>query len=195
MPQATTSPASGRDGVGERPADDLVAALSALITHLKRRSGDPDTNARAYLLGHVERLAPVRATDLADHVALDLSTISRHLRSLEDAGFLTRSPDPDDRRASLLSVTDEGLVFLDHARRGGRAVILAGQKEVLGLVEAFLARHPEFKIVPWPELWRSGLGTEPLDSADGSTDTLLMTPHSHGTDGFFVAVLERQGTA
>jgi 16S rRNA (cytosine967-C5)-methyltransferase len=64
-----------------------------------------------------------------------------------------------------------------------------------GQVEAFLARHPEFKIVPWPELWRSGLGTEPLDSADGSTDTLLMTPHSHGTDGFFVAVLERQGTA
>jgi len=28
-------------------------------------------------------------------------------------------------------------------------------------------------------------------SADGSAETLQMTPLSHGTDGFFVAVLER----
>ena len=125
MPQATTSPASGRDGVDERPADDLVAALSALVTHLKRRSGDPDTSARAYLLGHVDRLAPVRATDIADCTALDLSTISRHLRGLEDAGLLTRSPDPDDRRASLLSVTDEGRAFVADAVRARTAVLAA----------------------------------------------------------------------
>jgi DNA-binding MarR family transcriptional regulator len=125
MPQATTSPALGRDGAGARPADDLVAALSTLITHLKRKAGDPDTSARAFLLGHVERLAPVRATDLADHVALDLSTISRHLRGLEDAGLLTRSPDPDDRRASLLSVTDEGRAFVEEAVRARTAMLAA----------------------------------------------------------------------
>ena len=125
MPQATTSPASGRDGVAGRPADDLVAALSALVTHLKRRSGDPDTSARAFLLGHVARLAPVRATDIADCTALDLSTISRHLRGLEDAGLLTRSPDPDDRRASLLSVTDEGRAFVADAVRARTAMLAA----------------------------------------------------------------------
>jgi DNA-binding MarR family transcriptional regulator len=123
MPQATTSPAPGRDGAGARPADDLVAALSTHITHLKRKAGDPETSARAFLLGHVDRLAPVRATDLADHVALDLSTISRHLRGLEDAGLLTRSPDPDDRRASLLSLTDEGRVFLGDAVRARTAML------------------------------------------------------------------------
>ena len=47
----------------------------------------------------------------------------------------------------------------------------------------------DFKIVPWLELWRSAIGTEAPASADGSTDALLMTPRSHGTDGFFVAVL------
>jgi DNA-binding MarR family transcriptional regulator len=109
--------------VDERPGDDLVAALASLIIHLKRRSGDPETSARAFLLGHVDRLAPVRATDLAEHVALDLSTISRHLRALEDAGLLTRSPDPDDRRASLLSVTDEGHHYLDHAVRARTALL------------------------------------------------------------------------
>jgi DNA-binding MarR family transcriptional regulator len=125
MSQATTSPPAGRDGVGVRPADELVVALSALVTHLKRKAGDPDTGARAFLLGHVDRLAPVRATDLVDHTALDLSTISRHLRGLEDAGLLTRSPDPDDRRASLLSVTDEGRAFVEDAVRA-RTAMLAG---------------------------------------------------------------------
>ena len=123
MPQATTSRAPGRDGVTERPADDLVAALSALVTQLKRRSGDPEASARAFLLGHVERMEPVRATDLADHVGLDVSTISRHLRGLEDAGLLERSPDPDDRRASLLHVTDEGRLFLDRSARARIALL------------------------------------------------------------------------
>ena len=123
MPQATTSPAPGRDGVAERPADDLVAALSALVTQLKRRSGDPENGARAFLLAHVDRLAPVRATDLTDATALDLSTISRHLRGLEDAGLLTRSADPDDRRASLLTVTDAGRVFLAEAVRARTAML------------------------------------------------------------------------
>ena len=123
MPQATTSPAPGRDGVAERPADDLVAALSALVTQLKRRSGDPENGARAFLLAHVDRLAPVRATDLTDATALDLSTISRHLRGLEDAGLLTRSADPDDRRASLLTATDAGRVFLAEAVRARTAML------------------------------------------------------------------------
>jgi len=123
MPQATTSPAPRRDGVTERPAEDLVAALSALVTQLKRRSGDPENGARAFLLAHVDRLAPVRATDLTDATALDLSTISRHLRGLEDAGLLTRSPDPDDRRASLLTVTDAGRVFLADAVRARTAML------------------------------------------------------------------------
>jgi 16S rRNA (cytosine967-C5)-methyltransferase len=61
-------------------------------------------------------------------------------------------------------------------------------------VEAFLARHPEFKLIPWRRLWEEALPeTPPRPSADGSEATLLMTPLSHGTDGFFVAVLEQQG--
>jgi 16S rRNA (cytosine967-C5)-methyltransferase len=61
-------------------------------------------------------------------------------------------------------------------------------------VEVFLARHAEFKLIPWRQLWGEALPeTPPRPSADSSEDTLLMTPLSHGTDGFFVAVLERQG--
>ena len=125
MPQPTIAPAPDRDEVIARSADELVAALSAMVTQFKRRSGDPDTGARAFLLGHVDRLAPVRATEIADCTALDLSTVSRHLRGLEDAGLLVRSPDPDDRRASLLSVTDEGRAFVADAVRARTALLAA----------------------------------------------------------------------
>jgi DNA-binding MarR family transcriptional regulator len=106
-----------------RSSDDVIASIVAIIGSLKRRSGDPEASARAFLLGHVERLSPVRATDLAEHVGLDLSTISRHLRGLEDAGLLVRSPDPDDRRASLLAATDEGRAFVDRSTRARTALL------------------------------------------------------------------------
>lgn len=61
-----------------------------------------------------------------------------------------------------------------------------------GQIAAFLARFPAFRLVAWPELWRNAIGNEPPPSADGSSEALLMTPRSHGTDGFFVAVLQRQ---
>ena len=58
-------------------------------------------------------------------------------------------------------------------------------------VATFLARHPEFTLIPWRTLWAEALPeVAPRRSADGSEETLLMTPLSHGTDGFFVAVLQ-----
>ncbi|HVQ10326.1 MAG TPA: RsmB/NOP family class I SAM-dependent RNA methyltransferase, partial [Methyloceanibacter sp.] len=60
-------------------------------------------------------------------------------------------------------------------------------------VEAFLSRFPQYSILPWPSLWEaSPLSAAPPQSADGSGQTLLMTPRTFGTDGFFVAVLERK---
>jgi len=60
-------------------------------------------------------------------------------------------------------------------------------------VAVFLDRHADFKIVPWRELWEAAIPVAPAPSADGADDTLLMTPQSHGTDGFFVSVVERTG--
>ena len=119
MVQATNPPAvTVTPGSADTPGPsdtDLFTALAALIGHLKRRVGDADTGARMFLLHHVGRNDTMRATDLAEQTGHDLSTISRHLRSLEDDGLLTRSPDPDDRRASLLEVTGSGRAYLDRA--------------------------------------------------------------------------------
>lgn len=58
-------------------------------------------------------------------------------------------------------------------------------------VDAFLARFPEFRIVPWREVWGGALNVPAPPSADRSDETLLMTPLNFGTDGFYVAVLQR----
>jgi 16S rRNA (cytosine967-C5)-methyltransferase len=59
-------------------------------------------------------------------------------------------------------------------------------------VAAFLARHPDVKVVPYKEQWSMTIGGPAPDSADAAQDTLLLTPSRHDTDGFFVAVLRKR---
>jgi 16S rRNA (cytosine967-C5)-methyltransferase len=55
----------------------------------------------------------------------------------------------------------------------------------------FLARMPDFAIRPWREAWQaSGLGTPPAGGDDGGA--LQLTPFQHGTDGFYVSILEKR---
>ncbi len=85
------------------------------------------------------------------------------------------------------SVLDAGAGFV---KPGGRIVyvtcsILAEEDE--DRVTAFLARHPDFRVLPVPA---------PNALADNRTPEgyLRLTPLSADTDGFFVAVLEKTST-
>jgi 16S rRNA (cytosine967-C5)-methyltransferase len=59
-------------------------------------------------------------------------------------------------------------------------------------VKQFLAENKEFKILPYAQQWARAIGGKAPASADGSNETLLLTPHQHNVDGFFVAVMQRQ---
>jgi 16S rRNA (cytosine967-C5)-methyltransferase len=58
-------------------------------------------------------------------------------------------------------------------------------------IQGFLAGHADFRLLPVGEIWRSAIGGE----CPAPGPMLHLTPARHGTDGFFVAVLERQATA
>ena len=59
-------------------------------------------------------------------------------------------------------------------------------------IAAFLANHADFAVVALARgVGRAASAATPPASADGSDDTLLLTPARHGTDGFFIAVLRR----
>lgn len=77
---------------------------------------------------------------------------------------------------------------------GGRIVYVTCSvlpEENTDQVARFIAEHPEFSVVPHAEVWAATIGGTPPTSADGRDDGLLLTPASHGTDGFFIAVLKR----
>jgi len=117
------------------------------------------------------------------------------------SGVWRRRPDAKWRLAPQMlearlkeqeAVLDEGAALV---RPGGRIAYITCSvlpPENRDQVDAFLGRHTDFKLLPWRTLWETSLpDATPPDSADGSADTLQLTPLRHGTDGFFIAVLQR----
>jgi 16S rRNA (cytosine967-C5)-methyltransferase len=81
-------------------------------------------------------------------------------------------------------------------RRGGRLCYFTCSllpEENTAQVHAFLAANLDFKLVPYTEQWAAAIGGFAPASADGSKETLLLTPYQHDVDGFFVAVMKREG--
>jgi 16S rRNA (cytosine967-C5)-methyltransferase len=114
-------------------------------------------------------------------------------------GTWRRNPDakwrlrPED----LADLTALQAEILDSAQRlvkpGGRLVyvtcsLLAEENEQQ--VAHFLAGHPAFSLLPVGSVWRAVIGTE----APAEGEMLRLTPARHGTDGFFVALIERAAT-
>lgn len=65
------------------------------------------------------REGPSRVGDIAEHIISDASTVSRQVSHLTALGLLEKVPDPQDRRAQLVALSDEGRALLDElvARR------------------------------------------------------------------------------
>jgi DNA-binding MarR family transcriptional regulator len=61
------------------------------------------------LLGHLtEAPGPLTMTQLADRVVYSRSGLTYQAGLLEKAGLITRGPDPDDDRATLVTITQDG---------------------------------------------------------------------------------------
>lgn len=68
------------------------------------------------LLWRLALEGPLRTTALAEAVHSDISTVSRHVTALVSQGWISRMPDPDDGRAYLLVVTDDGRQIFERIR-------------------------------------------------------------------------------
>jgi DNA-binding MarR family transcriptional regulator len=86
----------------------LATALFAVVQGSRHAVQDPVDRVTATVLADVGRLGPVRPSDLADQLRLDLSTVSRHVSALVDKGLLERCVHPDDARAQQLTLTEAG---------------------------------------------------------------------------------------
>lgn len=99
----------------ERVILDLELELSVLVRRLKRVIGErartihPDLTPAGYLmLAYMIERGPVRASAVVEAFNLDKGAVSRHVQALVDFRLATKERDPDDGRAWVVSLTDEG---------------------------------------------------------------------------------------
>ena len=85
--------------------------------------GEVVDRAAYWLMILVSEHAPIRLSELADAVELDLSTVSRQMSDLVSKGLVTKVPDPHDGRASLLSLSDRGAEVLESVSEARRQVL------------------------------------------------------------------------
>ncbi|MEY9870672.1 DNA-binding MarR family transcriptional regulator [Streptacidiphilus sp. MAP12-33] len=110
------------DPVDPDKVDPVAAELGEEIVRFfrlmqaKRQRSRDENGGDRVLLAVLVRCGPRRATDLAGEAHLDLSTVSRQIRSLVERGLVERTPDPDDRRGVLLSVSPAGLAAFEAFR-------------------------------------------------------------------------------
>jgi DNA-binding MarR family transcriptional regulator len=97
---------------------DLLKSLSELKGWFRETAAQPDgTTAAHATLALLEGRSPTRVSELADAARLDLSVVSRQVHQLESAALVDRRPDPTDRRASLVGITDAGRAVLAERRQ------------------------------------------------------------------------------
>lgn len=105
------APADDAPGLDESAA--IAAAVIEMMkqfTGIKSRvtSGPEADHSPMFLMSKLAQHGPSRASDLAELVCADPSTVSRQVASLVKGGLLERRADPDDGRASILVPTELG---------------------------------------------------------------------------------------
>src|SRR5690554_3342011 len=66
------------------------------------------TQLQYIILCALEEHGSIDQITLGGHTALDRNTVAVVVRKLEERGLVTRQRNPEDRRAMLVSLTDEG---------------------------------------------------------------------------------------
>ena len=203
----------GHQGAGwlERPEREQEERTDLLLEALKLRPGDTVADIGAgsgyFTWRMAQKVGPkglIQAVEI-QQVFLDLLMVNMERRGV--AGrvkpVLGTVDDPRLPEAScdlilLVDVYHEfdhpfemGRAMARALKPGGRLVyatcsLLAEENEAQ--VEAFLAAHPEFRVVPLGEM-----APQITDSAHA--EYLSLTPARHETNGFFAAVMVREAGA
>ncbi|MFJ7998785.1 MarR family winged helix-turn-helix transcriptional regulator [Streptomyces sp. NPDC096310] len=124
VPEAAPQPAPTDLNEIERGLSRLtyLAGRARHHEHLKSVSGLPLDRAAVAIL---RRLAgnggeAPRPGALAVRLSVEASHVARQLRHLEEHGYVVRVPDPDDRRAQRVRLTDAGQAAIDRVREVSR---------------------------------------------------------------------------
>jgi DNA-binding MarR family transcriptional regulator len=121
--------------VADAPFSRLLEMPSWLITrayaysHRLVADGFAAADSRGYhyrLLAALEEFGPASQADLGRRTGIDRSDVVAALNELAERGFIQRSPDPDDGRRNVITITPAGTKQLRRLEK-----VLAGIQEKL----------------------------------------------------------------
>jgi 16S rRNA (cytosine967-C5)-methyltransferase len=180
-------------GKGRLIATDRDKRQLAPIHERLSRAGVHNADVRTPK-GEADTLGDIKAS--ADLVLIDAPcTGTGTWRRNPDAKWRMRPGALEVRLKDQIEVLDRAAALV---KPGGRIAYITCSvlpPENGEQVRAFVARHPEFAVVPPQQtvtvLWDKAdeFAAATLQSPEG----LLMTPRRTGTDGFFVSILTRKG--
>ena len=88
---------------------DVRAASVGVLYEYRLRAGLYRALARGpYLVGHLLRRGGISQRELMDIVSVRAGSLSEVLGKLEESGYITRTPNEEDRRRTDLALTPEG---------------------------------------------------------------------------------------
>ncbi|MGZ4589629.1 MAG: MarR family winged helix-turn-helix transcriptional regulator [Actinomycetes bacterium] len=134
--------------------DDLLKSIFRMVQAIKQTvHADPVERAAIIILSRLKENGSVRLSELANDLMLDISTVSRQARALEDRGLVCRAEDPADRRA----------VRLDLAPAGREVLAAAWKRRHDWLAESLADWSPDDRVALSATLTRfaDALGAEP----------------------------------
>lgn len=113
MAEKNTRSGRARDASLDAEARDLHRAMAELVRVYQLRDRQRvcyyDLSVtQCYALGELLSKGPLGLNALAGALALDKSTASRAVDSMEDKGYVKKLPDPEDARAIRIEVTARG---------------------------------------------------------------------------------------
>jgi DNA-binding MarR family transcriptional regulator len=91
---------------------DLAVRLRLVIARTARRlrqeAGGELSPSQAAALATIDRHGPLTPSELASRERIQRPTATRVIARLEAAGFVDRTPDPDDRRSCVVGLAPAG---------------------------------------------------------------------------------------
>ena len=122
-------------------AAELRMATCRLARRLRaQRAVDSRSDAHFAVLAALKVHGPHTLGELADRERVTAPSMNRTVNSLEEAGFLTRTPSEDDRRKVTIDLTADGRTVVEETVRRRDAWLESALAELSADERAALAR-------------------------------------------------------